>query len=262
MQLINKLFKRTDPKTQLLRHIQDAVKHNICNQNAVSMLQGVLQIADIKVADIMVPRPYMQVISANSKLADILPTVIKTAHSRFPVIGNNSDDIKGILLAKDLLAFTNGNADSFNLNDTLRKAVFIPENKRLDVLLQEFRKSRNHMAIVVDEYGSVTGLITIEDVLEQIVGAIDDEYDVANTQLIQAYNNTTFSVKALTTIEEFNNHFNSDLADATVDTIGGLVSKKFGHVPQRNETISINNFTFKVLRADNKKVHLLRVVLS
>jgi magnesium and cobalt transporter len=179
------------------------------------------------------------------------------------VTGENKDEILGILLAKDLLAYTFGNhLKPFNIRDVLRPAVFVPESKRLDVLLQEFRHNRNHMAIVVDEYGGVTGLITIEDVLEQIVGDIEDEYDTDDDQLIKQYNDDAYAVKALTPVEDFNKYFSTQLNGKDADTIGGLIMREFGHLPKRGETVEIQGFRFKILRGDKRRIHLLQVIPS
>jgi magnesium and cobalt transporter len=205
----------------------------------------------------------MIVIEQDMPLDQILPIVITTVHSRFPVIGENKDEILGILLAKDLLGYSFGLKNkSFNIREILRPAIFVPESKRLDVLLQEFRRNRNHMAIVVDEYGGVTGLITIEDVLEQIVGDIDDEYDTEDDKPIKKYSDSSFAVKALTTIDEFNEFFKAELDDSQADTIGGLIARECGRLPKRGEIIELDGFKFKVLRADNRRVHLLQVMVD
>jgi hemolysin (HlyC) family protein len=202
----------------------------------------------------------MAVVERDAALQDILPVVIESAHSRFPVIGENRDEVVGILLAKDLLAYYGqDNAKNFNVRDILRPAVFIPESKRLNVLLKEFRASRNHMAIVVDEYGGVAGLVTIEDVLEQIVGEIVDEHDIEEDAYIKKHNDNVYAVKALTPIEEFNHYFFANFSDDEFDTIGGLVMHRFGRLPRRGEVISIDRFRFKVLNADSRRIHLLQV---
>lgn len=247
-------------RNELIEILRDAAARQLLDLNSLGMIEGILQVPELRVRDIMIPRAHMVVIEQDMLLDQILPTVISTVHSRFPVIGENKDEILGILLAKDLLAYTFGNTTKpFNIREILRPTVFVPESKRLDVLLQEFRRNRNHMAIVVDEYGGVTGLVTIEDVLEQIVGDIEDEYDTESDLLIKKYNENTYAVKALTPIDEFNEYFSANLEDKEVDTIGGLISREFGHLPKRTESVEIGGYRFKVLRADNRRIHLLQV---
>lgn len=225
------------------------------------MIEGVLAVGGMQVRDIMVPRAQMVVVSEDEPPEDFVGAVIESGHSRFPVIGDNRDEVIGILLAKDLLAhFASGDRNRFALEDVMRPAVFIPESKRLNVLLREFRSSRNHMAIVVDEYGGVAGLVTIEDVLEQIVGDIDDEHDVDEDVSIRALGDGAHSVQALTPIEDFNEHFGTTLSDEEFDTIGGLVVNAFGHLPQQGESKDIAGLRFEVVRADGRRVHLLRVL--
>jgi magnesium and cobalt transporter len=247
-------------RNELIEIIRDAAERRLLDLNSLGMIEGILQVPELRVRDIMIPRSQMIVIEQDMPLDKILPIVITTVHSRFPVIGENKDEVLGILLAKDLLAYAFDNKiKAFNIRDVLRAAVFVPESKRLDVLLQEFRHNRNHMAIVVDEYGGVTGLVTIEDVLEQIVGDIEDEYDTEDDQLIKKYNENSYTVKALTPIEEFNEFFNCDLDDKDVDTIGGLITREFGHLPKRGESVELDAYRFKILRADNRRIHLLQV---
>ena len=247
-------------REQLVELLRDAQQRELLDPEALTMIEGVLQVAEMQVRDIMVPRAQMAVVERDAALDNILPVVIESAHSRFPVIGDNRDEVVGILLAKDLLAYYGqDNAKSFNVRDILRPAVFIPESKRLNVLLKEFRASRNHMAIVVDEYGGVAGLVTIEDVLEQIVGEIVDEHDIEEDAYIKKHNDNVFAVKALTPIEEFNHYFFAEFSDDEFDTIGGLVMNRFGRLPRRGEVISIDRFRFKVLSADSRRIHLLQV---
>jgi magnesium and cobalt transporter len=223
------------------------------------MIEGVLQVSEMQARDIMVPRSQMDVIDVTESPDRFIPLVIQTGHSRFPVFGENKDDVIGILLAKDLLRFYAGE-EEFNVRDMLRPAVFIPESKRLNVLLKEFRKNRNHMAIVVDEYGGAAGLVTIEDVIEQIVGDIEDEYDFEDVEdNIVPEKGGQFRVKALTEVADFNAAFGTDYSDEEFDTVGGLVTSRFGHVPKRGEQVSFDNLTFKVLRADSRRLHLLQV---
>lgn len=247
-------------RNELVEILRDATDRHLLDTNSLGMIEGVLEVPELRVRDIMIPRSQMTVIEHEMTLEQILPIVITTVHSRFPVIGENKDEVLGILLAKDLLSYAFGEKPKpFNIREILRPAVFVPESKRLDVLLQEFRKNRNHMAVVVDEYGGVTGLITIEDVLEQIVGDIEDEYDTDEDQFIKKFNDNSFAVKALTPIEEFNEYFDIKLDEKEVDTIGGLVLREFGHLPKRGESIEIQYYRFKVLRADNRRIHLLQV---
>ena len=247
-------------REQLVELLRDAQQRELLDPEALTMIEGVLQVAEMQVRDIMVPRAQMAVVERDAALDNILPVVIESAHSRFPVIGDNRDEVVGILLAKDLLAYYGqDNAKNFNVRDILRPAVFIPESKRLNVLLKEFRASRNHMAIVVDEYGGVAGLVTIEDVLEQIVGEIVDEHDIEEDAYIKKHNDNVFAVKALTPIEEFNHYFFAEFSDDEFDTIGGLVMNRFGRLPRRGEVISIDRFRFKILNADSRRIHLLQV---
>ena len=215
----------------------------------------------MQVRDIMVPRAQMVVVEEDVPPEDFIGVVIDSGHSRFPVIGDSRDEVRGILLAKDLAAyFASGDRRNFDLDDVMRLAVLIPESKRLNVLLRDFRESRNHMAIVVDEYGGVSGLVTIEDVIEQIVGDIDDEHDVDEGRFIKELDNGEYTIKALTPIEDFNEYFATTFSDEEFDTIGGLVVKALGHLPRRGEVQEVGGVTFKVLRADKRRVHLMRVV--
>jgi len=252
---------------QLAEVLRDAEKEGLLNHDALAMIEGVLTVADMQVRDVMVPRSQMIVVEESASPDTFLPVVIESAHSRFPVVGDSRDEIVGILLAKDLLAYiaerdTQSAEDSdrhFRLNDLLRPAVFIPESKRLNILLKDFRANRNHMAIVVDEYGGVAGLVTIEDVLEQIVGDIEDEHDFAEDAFIVKHSEQQFTLKALTPIDEFNEYFDSELSDEDVDTIGGLLMREFGRMPGRGEQCKIGRFEFKVLRADSRRIHLLQL---
>ncbi len=254
------LLREPQDREQLVTLLRDAEQRHLLDAQALAMIEGVLQISDMQVRDIMVPRTQMVVIEEHAELQDFLPMVIESGHSRFPVIGENKDEVVGILLAKDLLAYSSEITQShFNKREILRPAVFVPESKRLDKLLQEFRHNRNHMAMVVDEYGGIAGLVTIEDVLEQIVGEIEDEYDIDDESYIKPHSRTQFIVKALTPIEEFNHYFNAQLEANGFDTIGGLVTHAFNHLPKRGETIRLDPFRFKVLHADNRRIRLLRV---
>ena len=246
-----------DELVELLRRAQ---ARGLLEADALEMIEGVLQVSELRVRDVMIPRAQMVVVPAEAGLREMLPIIVDSAHSRFPVVGESRDEVKGILLAKDLLRyFADGDEAAFDIDDVLRPATLIPESKRLNVLLREFRKSRNHMAIVVDEYGGVAGLITIEDVLEQIVGEITDEHDIEEGRYVVQRAPDRFTVKALTPIEDFNEAVGTDFAREEFDTIGGLVLHRFGHLPKRGETVELDGLRFKVLRADNRRIHLLEV---
>jgi magnesium and cobalt transporter len=247
-------------RDQLIEVLQEAQKNTVIDYDALTMIEGVIGVAEMQVRDIMIPRSQMVVVERDADLKVILQTVVESAHSRFPAVGENRDEVIGILLAKDLLPyFLDGENIRFNLRDILRPAVFIPESKRLNVLLKEFRASRNHIAIVVDEYGGVAGMVTIEDVLEQIVGEIEDEHDVEEDAYIFEHRNAEYTVKAITPIEDFNEHFQANFSDEEFDTIGGLVMNGFGHMPKRGEKLNLGDFHFKVLRASNRQIYLLQV---
>ena len=244
---------------ELLHLLQAAYEKNLLDADALSMIEGVMQVSEMQVRDIMVPRAQMDLINIDDTPDRFIPHVIATAHSRFPVIDRDRDDVIGILLAKDLLRYYAGE-EEFNVRDMLRPAVFVPESKRLNVLLREFRANRNHMAIVVDEYGGVAGLVTIEDVLEQIVGEIEDEYDLDETEdhILQEGPNR-WRVKAPTEIAAFNEMMGTAYADEDFDTVGGLVLHRFGRLPKRGESVTIEDLRFTVLRADSRRLHLLSV---
>ncbi|MBK1721387.1 HlyC/CorC family transporter [Thiocystis violacea] len=247
-------------KEQLIELLKDARQRELLDTDALSMIEGVLQVSDLRVRDIMIPRAEMVSLRRDDPLDKILQIAVKSAHSRFPVTGDDKGEVVGILLAKDLLAFCMENSRrAFNIRDLLRSAVFVPESKRLNVLLKEFRSSRNHMAIVVDEYGNAAGLVTIEDVLEQIVGEIDDEHDYDEGSGIFRRGDNLFSAKARTAIEDFNEYFGSDFSDEELNTIGGLVVNAFGHLPKRGEAVELGRFRFTVVRADSRRVHMLNV---
>ena len=224
------------------------------------MIEGVLQVDDMQVRDIMIPRGQMVVLEHEDSLTDIIEKITASGHSRFPVIDDDKDDVVGILLAKDLLQPSLDQSQHFEINEYIRPASFIPESKRLNVLLKEFRLNRSHMAMIVDEYGGVSGLITIEDVLEQIVGKIDDEHDEDEEVDIQPHGANRYSVRALTPLPEFNEHFGTDFESEGIETIGGYVLRQIGHLPERGESITVDNLTFKVLSADSRQVHLYQVI--
>ena len=254
------LMREPESREQLITLLRSCAERNLLDADALAMIEGALQVADMQARDIMVPRMHMDMIDISASPAEFIPMVIETAHSRFPVVGENKDNVIGILLAKDLLRYYAGE-EEFNVREMLRPAVFIPESKPLNILLKEFRANRNHIAIVVDEYGGVAGMVTIEDVLEQIVGDIEDEHDIddVDEKFVQERGGQ-FRVKALTEISDFNEFFGTNYDDETFDTIGGFVLQRFSHIPKRGEQISIDNLTFKVLRADSRRLHLLQVV--
>lgn len=247
-------------REQLIYLLKKAADHNILDQESLRMIEGVLQVSSMKVRDIMIPRSQMSTIDSNAKLEEILPIAAENQHSRYPVVGENRDEIKGILLIKDILPYFNRSTEQFELSKYLRPAVFIPESKRLNVLLNEFRENHNHMAIVVDEYGGISGLVTIEDVLEEIVGEIEDESDTDDPETqIKKIAEGQFTVKALTSIEAFNKQFGSDFSNEEFDTIGGLIMNRFGHLPKRGESITLDQFKIKILHADSRRIRLLKV---
>lgn len=254
-----------EPKNrqELLELLREAHANEVLDIEALSIIEGALQVSDMQVRDIMIPRSQMITIRSSQTPREFLPEVIEAAHSRFPVTGESLDDVLGILLAKDLLPLLlEENTDRFNIKEILRPATCVPESKRLNVLLKEFRATRNHMAIVIDEYGGVSGLVTIEDVLEQIVGDIEDEHDIDEDSQIKPLHSGDFLVKGLTPIEDFNEHFGTEFPDEEFDTVGGLVMNAFGHLPRRNEVVELDGFRVRVLNADSRRVHLLRVTLA
>jgi len=248
-------------RTELVDVLRDAQRRELFDSDAQAMLEGVLQVSEMQVRDIMIPRGQMVVIRRDDSLEDVLGMAIESGHSRFPVIGESRDEITGIVLAKDLLRyFAEGQVGGFNVREYIRPASFIPESKRLNVLLSEFRNSRNHMAIVVDEYGGVSGLVTIEDVLEQIVGDIDDETDSEDDENdLTRHSDTRFTVRALMPVSSFNDFLQCKFSDEEFDTIGGLVTHAFGHLPKRGETVTMKGYRFRVVRADSRRIHLLEV---
>ena len=253
------LTREPEDREELLDLLRGAFERKLLDGDALSMIEGVLQVSEMTVRDIMIPRAQMDVISQDDDPETFLPLVLETKHSRFPVIGESKDDVVGILLAKELLNYY-ANPESFNLRDMLRPAVFVPESKRLNVLLREFRANRNHIAIVVDEYGGVSGLVTIEDVLEQIVGDIEDEYDYDEGEdNIIAEASGRYRVKAQTEIADFNARFGTSFSDDEFDTVGGLALRAFGRLPKRGESTTIERFRFRVVRADSRRIHTLQV---
>ncbi len=253
------LLREPEDRGQLVELLHGAFEKNLLDAEALAMIEGVMQVSEMQARDVMIPRSQMDMIDVEEQPAAFIPFVIETAHSRFPVYENGKDNVIGILLAKDLLRYY-ANAEEFDVRDMLRPAVFVPEAKRLNVLLRDFKANRNHIAIVVDEYGGVSGLITIEDVLEQIVGDIEDEFDFDETEdNILPDKSGRFRVKAVTEIGDFNDAFETHFSDDDFDTVGGLVINQFGRVPKRGESVTFNGFKFLVLRADSRMVHSLLV---
>jgi magnesium and cobalt transporter len=252
------LMREPEDRDQLVELLRSAYERNLIDADALGMIEGALQVSELQARDIMVPRAQMDLVDLHEAPEQILPKVIESGHSRFPVYGDNKDDIVGVLLAKDLLRYFAGHEVS--LREMLRPAVFVPESKRLNVLLRDFRRNRNHMAIVVDEYGGVAGLLTIEDVLEQIVGEIEDEFDFDETEAnILLDRNGMYRVKAQTEIASFNETFGTHFSDEEYDTVGGLLLSRFGRLPKRGEEIELNNLKFRVQRADSRRLHSLLV---
>jgi magnesium and cobalt transporter len=252
------LLREPEDREQLIELLHSAFERHLLDAEALSMIEGVLQVSETQVRDVMIPRSQTDMLDVAESPEKFIPFVIEKAHSRFPVFEDNRDNVIGILLAKDLLRFYA--EEQFDVREMLRPAVFVPEAKRLNVLLKEFRANRNHIAIVVDEYGGVSGLVTIEDVIEQIVGDIEDEYDFDETEdNILLDRSGRYRVKAVTEIGDFNNYFNVAFPDEDYDTVGGLVVGRFGRLPKRGESIVIDGYGFQVLRADSRKVHSLLV---
>jgi len=247
-------------RSQLMDVLRDAADRQIMDAEVLNIIFGALQVSDMKARDIMIPRSQLVYLKVGDAIEVLLPTIIDSQHSRYPVIGEDLDDIKGILHAKDLLPLVLlPDRGSFDIKDYIRQATVIPESKRLNVLLEDFRQTRNHMAVVVDEYGHVSGVVTIEDVLEQIVGEIEDEHDVDDESFIKQLDDHTYHVKATTEVEDFNSYFETALDEEEFDTIGGVVLKAFGHLPARGEMVEIDSLRFKVLNADSRRIRLLQV---
>lgn len=264
---LNKLgdLFNASPKTraELLELLAEAQQNDLIDREALGIIEGALQVSDKQVRDILIPAAQMVKVSMDEPAAELMQKIIKSAHSRFPVIGENKDDVRGILLAKDLLPHVlKGAGEDLNLTDLLRPVTFIPESKRLNVLLREFRETRNHMAIVLDEYGDVEGLVTIEDVLEEIVGEIEDEHDIQTDGYIRKITDDDYLIKALTPIENFNRQFKAEFSESEFDTIGGILMQEFGYLPKRNEVVTINDYRFRVINADSRQIHLLRMTIA
>lgn len=258
--LSDMLIREPKDREQLMEVLRDTEERDILSSEMLSMIESVLQVSEMQVREVMIPKSQMVVVAHDSTLETLFPIVIESGHSRFPVVDDTGNDVIGILLAKDLLKYYYKKVtNEFKMTDVLRPAVFVPQSKRLDVLLREFRSTRNHMAIVIDEYGHVAGLVTIEDVLEQIVGEIEDEYDIDENDEIKKHADGSYTVKATMAIDDFNDYFKTDLSDEEFDTIGGLVLQGFGHLPKRGETMKIEKLQFKVLHSDNRRIYLLEV---
>ncbi|WP_188150440.1 HlyC/CorC family transporter [Teredinibacter waterburyi] len=260
--MLNGFSNEPKSREELLDIIKGAAENKVVDQEALSIIEGALDVANLQVREIMIPRSQMVLIKDSETPADFLPKVIESGHSRFPVIGESSDDVKGILLAKDLLHLILQGQENFDWNTVLRTANIIPESKRLNILLKEFREKRYHMALVIDEYGGISGLVTIEDILEEIVGEIEDETDEEDEDFIRRVSETDYILKALTPIEDFNDFFHTQFSDVEFDTIGGLITQAFGHMPSRNETVDMEKFTFRVLYSDSRQIHLVRATLK
>lgn len=257
------LLREPEDREQLFEVLQQAHERNLLDADALSMIEGVMQVSELSARDIMIPRAQMDMIDVSDSLQAIVSFAVEKAHSRFPVFENNRDNVIGVLLAKDLLQYQADEAQEFDLRDMLRPAVFIPESKRLNVLLRDFRLNRNHIALVVDEYGGVAGLVTIEDVLEQIVGDIEDEYDfdeeADNILSLEGAEAGVYRVKAVTELEQFNEVFGTELEDEQSDTIGGLLADHLGRVPRKGEIILLPPMKFEILRADARQLHVIKV---
>ncbi len=249
-----------ETRAELLEMLRDAAERQLVDAGALNIIYGAIGVSEMQARDIMVPRSQLAFVRENDSLDDIIKVIVSTQHSRFPVVGNDLDDVKGILHAKDLIRLLlEGGREQFDIKDHMRQATAIPESKRLNVLLEEFRANRNHMAVVVDEYGQVAGVVTIEDVLEQIVGEIEDEHDVDDAGGIKPMTDGWYVVKAETTIEDFNEHFKTRFEDDEFDTIGGIVLQAFGHLPKRGERTVLGEYEFRVLNSDSRRLRLLRV---
>jgi len=260
--LFNKFFKEKDERTALLNNLREAQRKGVINLDALMMIEGVFQVSEMRVRDIMVPRSHLVVVQEDLGVEDMLAIVANSGHSRFPVVDESLDEVVGILLAKDLTHYNDAESRaSFELKDILRPAVFVPESKRLNVLLKDFRESRNHMAMVIDEYSGVAGLVTIEDVLEQIVGEIDDEHDAADVTNIRRSGFQRYTVRGLTPLDEFNQYFDSSLTHEKFETIAGLVTFELGHLPERGEETTIGTFHFKIISANSRRINNMQVSL-
>ena len=247
-------------REHLLEILNEACELGLVDADALAMMEGALEVSETQVRDAMIPRSQMVVVNNDSSLEEFIPQIVESGHSRFPVIGEDKDEVVGILMAKDLLPHLASGGEKFDLSSAIRPAVVIPESKRLNVLLRDFRLNRNHMAIVVDEYGGVSGLITIEDVLEEIVGEIDDEYDEEEEALVMKTGERRYQVQALTPISDLNDQFGSDLSDDDYGTVGGLLLAEFGRVPEHDDIVTLaDKFEFRVIKADSRRIITLEM---
>jgi magnesium and cobalt transporter len=255
---------QTEPqdREELISTLRDSQSRGLLDIDALAMIEGALSVSEQNVRDVMIPRGQMVVVQRDAPIKEILKVIVESGHSRFPVVTDDKDEVSGILLAKDLLQFYSNEDTRFSIREYLRPVVYIPESKRLNTLLAEFRSSRNHMAIVVDEYGGVSGLVTIEDVLEQIVGDIDDEHDTDLGSNIFKHDEDLYVLRALTSIDEFNEYFGADFPDDRFETVAGMIMSELGHMPRRLEEVTIQNFRFKVLRADSRRIYMLQLQLQ
>lgn len=260
--ITNVFSREIDERALLLERLREAQKSGLIGLDALSMIEGVFQVSEMRVRDIMIPRTHMVVIQEDMRVEDMLPIIAESGHSRFPVVDESLDEVVGVLLAKDLSHYSDEKKrKDFELKDIMRSAVFVPESKRLNVLLKDFRTSRNHMAMVVDEYSGISGLVTIEDVLEEIVGEIDDEHDAADIVNIRRHGFHRYNVSGLTTIEEFNEYFDVKFSDEKFDTISGLVVHALGHLAERGDEVEIERYGFKVISASARRINNLQVIL-
>jgi len=247
-------------REELLDVLRGAEKSSLVDPDTLVMLEGALSVPEMQVRDIMVPKPDMVVVVEGMEPKDFLPMIIESGHSRFPLFDDKREQVIGILLAKDVLAFFAQDQEKFDFKDMIRPVSFVPESKRLNILLRDFRTGRNHMAVVVDEYSEIAGLVTIEDVLEQIVGEIDDEHDVSDEDFIRRHARQRYTVRARVPIDDFNEYFDTRFTDEEFETLGGLITKAFGRVPDRGDELDYQGFNFKVLRADQRRIQILRVI--
>ncbi len=259
--LIHLLLPEPKDREQLLEVVQEAQERNILDLDAFRMIKGVVEVSELRAKDIMIPRPQMVTIRESASIDEILPVLVDSNHSRFPVLDSDGNKVVGILLAKDLLPYGFGKAAYFDIQKVLRPGFFVPESKHLEILLREFRQKRTHMAIVLDEYGNLAGLVSMEDILEVIIGEIEDEYDQEDEKevYIREMEPDTFLVKALTPIETFNTYFNVAFSDEESDTVGGLILQTIGHLPKVGQKTQMDNFEFEVVQSDNRRIHLFRV---
>jgi magnesium and cobalt transporter len=257
-----KLGHKLEHKNHLFAILREAERKSLLNTDSLLMLESVLEFGELKVRDIMIPRSQMSTVSIDADWQTLVDTVHQSGHSRFPVMGEHRDEVIGILHAKNLITYQQTDAPKFNLKDILKPVMFVPESKHLDILLKEFRRSRNHMAIVVDEYGNICGFVTIEDLIEQIVGDIEDEFDVDEDAYIKKHSEHKYIVKAHMPIEEFNEYFGTTFAVDEFDTIGGMILKKLAHMPKKGENICINEYDFNVMSADTRRIKLLKLMIQ